>query len=182
MIKLQRITTSDTELYQYVEQLVTESFPLDEYRPLDQWRILTDKNDLFQNNAILSDGKPVGLLTYWDLGNFYYIEHFAIDEKLRNNGYGKEVLTLLEKEIDKPLILEVERPDNEIAQRRIGFYKRYKFELWNEPYVQPPYRPDGSAVPMLIMCRGPLTPSKDYKEVKRKLYQEAYNLNLDTKF
>ena len=180
MIKLQRITTSDTELYQYVEDLLTDSFPLDEYRPLDQWRILTDSKDSFQNNAIISDGKPVGLLTYWDLGSFYFIEHFAIDKSLRNNGYGKDVLDLLEKEIDKPLILEVERPEDEISQRRIGFYQRYQFKLWHEAYVQPPYRPDGSAVPMLIMCRGPLIAAKHYKDVKRKLYQEAYNLNLDT--
>lgn len=179
MITLQRITTADTELYRYVENLLTESFPLNEYRPLDQWKKLTDSKELFHNNVIVNEGKPVGLLTYWDLDSFYFIEHFAIDTSLRNSGYGKDVLNLLEKEIDKPLILEVECPTDELSQRRIGFYQRYQFELWNKDYVQPPYRPEESAIPMLIMCRGALTADMHFKEVRRKLYQEAYNFNIE---
>lgn len=182
MIELKQINTSDTELYRYAEELLVASFPLEEYRPLEHWRVLSDKSKMFQNNIILDKNKPVGILTYWDLGKCYFIEHFAIDIQLRNNGYGKQVLDLLEKEIDKPLILEVELPDTEIARRRISFYQRYKFEAWNKDYVQPPYRPDGLAVPMVLMSRGALDQDKDHKEIKTKLYREVYNFSIDSKF
>ena len=32
MIRLQRITTADTDLYSYMEKLMTQSFPSEEYR------------------------------------------------------------------------------------------------------------------------------------------------------
>lgn len=176
MIELKRITTSHTELYQYVEELLTTSFPLEEYRPLKQWQKFTDSNELFQNNVILDGSKPVGLMTYWDFGEFYYIEHFAIDTELRNRGYGQRVLDLLNDEIQKPLVLEVEIPDNETARRRVSFYKRYNFTLWDEEYTQPPYRPNGKAIPMILMSRGDLSCKKDFKKVRNLLYKEVYSM------
>ena len=38
MIKFQRITTTDAALYKYMEQLMTASFPSEEYRPLEELR------------------------------------------------------------------------------------------------------------------------------------------------
>ena len=41
MIKFQRITTTDAALYKYMEQLMTASFPSEEYRPLEELRNYT---------------------------------------------------------------------------------------------------------------------------------------------
>lgn len=38
MIRLQRITTADTDLYSYMEKLMTQSFPSEEYRELEELR------------------------------------------------------------------------------------------------------------------------------------------------
>ena len=38
MIKLKRITTADTALYDYMEQLMISSFPSEEYRELEELR------------------------------------------------------------------------------------------------------------------------------------------------
>ena len=35
MIRLQRISTADGFLYEYMEQLITAAFPPEEYRPLE---------------------------------------------------------------------------------------------------------------------------------------------------
>lgn len=42
MIRLQRITTADTDLYSYMEKLMTQSFPSEEYRELEELRKYTD--------------------------------------------------------------------------------------------------------------------------------------------
>ena len=42
MIKLQRITTADTDLYSYMEELMIQSFPSKEYRELEELRKYTD--------------------------------------------------------------------------------------------------------------------------------------------
>lgn len=52
MIKFQRITTADTALYGYMEQLMTTSFPWEEYRSLDELRNYTDSKPYFYCNII----------------------------------------------------------------------------------------------------------------------------------
>ncbi len=60
--------------------------------------------------------------------------YFAIEEKLRNGGYGSCVLSLLkERYCGKRIYLEAEKPDehaenNQERLRRIGFYNRNGFE------------------------------------------------------
>ena len=41
MIRLQRISTADGFLYEYMEQLITAAFPPEEYRPLEELRLYT---------------------------------------------------------------------------------------------------------------------------------------------
>ncbi len=117
MIRLQRITTADTDLYSYMEKLMTQSFPSEEYRELEELRKYTDTKTHFYNNIIFHNNTPVGLITYWDFGHFYYIEHFAIDPAQRNGGYGKSVLNHLCQLLKHPIVLEVEIPQEEMAKR-----------------------------------------------------------------
>lgn len=174
MITLKRITTADRELYTFLERLMTGSFPSDEYRDLDELRDFTDHRPHFYNNVVLNDGTPVGLLSYWDFDDFYYAEHFAIDPTQRNGGYGKAVLQHLCKSLDKPIVLEVEIPEGEMAQRRIGFYQRNGFVLWDNKYRQPPYKPGDSYLPMRLMAYGPLDSRKDYNRVVQRIYRDVY--------
>ena len=46
MIRLQRISTADGFLYEYMEQLITAAFPPEEHRPLEELRLYTDSLSL----------------------------------------------------------------------------------------------------------------------------------------
>ena len=146
MIRLQRITTADTDLYSYMEKLMTQSFPSEEYRELEEF------------------------------GHFYYIEHFAIDPAQRNGGYGKSVLNHLCQLLKHPIVLEVEIPEEEMAKRRINFYQRQGFSLWEKPYQQPPYKTGDNYLPMLIRAYGDIECGKDFDSVKEHIYREVYNV------
>lgn len=176
MIRLQRITTADADWYRFMERLMVQSFPPEEYRPLEQLRLYTDTKPAFHNNIVLdSDDTPVGFFTYWDFGTFCYGEHFAIDPARRNGGYGARVIERLCADLaPRPLVLEVEMPDNDLARRRIGFYQRQGFRLWDKPYRQPPYKPGDSFLPMLLMAYGALDADRAYDEVKQRIYREVY--------
>ena len=176
MIKLQRITTADTALYSFMENLMTASFPSEEYRSLDELRRYTDSKNHFHNNVIFHNDTPVGLITYWDFGHFYYVEHFAIDPAQRNGGHGKNVLSHLCQLLEHPIILEVEEPTEEMAKRRINFYQRHGFALWEKHYQQPPYKSGDGYLPMLLMAYGDLTCEKDFDTVKEHIYREVYNV------
>jgi len=175
-MELKRIKTTDAELYDYMEDLLINSFPEEEYRELGEMKDYTDHQPIFYNNIILNEGKPVGFITYWDLNDFYYIEHFAIDPNLRNGGYGQKLLKHLSGVLDRPMVLEAELPTEEMSQRRINFYKRQGFELWENEYYQPPYKVGYSNLPMHIMVKNGLNREQDFEAVKRKIHRIVYKV------
>ena len=155
MLRLQRISTADKELYDFMEQLMIASFPPEEYRALDQLRLYTDTQPAFHNNVILDDEAPIGLFTYWDFGAFCYGEHFAIDPARRNGGYGKRALEELCRIVHpRPIVLEV----------------------WDNPYRQPPYKPGDGYLPMQIMAYGDIDPEQSFEKVRDCIYRHVYGL------
>lgn len=174
MIRLQRIYTKDAALYSFMEELLQAAFPPNEYRALPELRSYTDRLPHFFNNIIWEDDCPIGLITYWDLEQFYYVEHLAIQSKQRNQGTGKIVLEQLCQTVKRPLVLEVEYPNDPLAERRINFYKRLHFVQWEKSYQQPPYKPGDAPLPMYLMAYGDLDAEQDFDMVQKRIYQTVY--------
>lgn len=104
--------------------------------------------------AAMFEQKVAGFAILWDLADFCYLEHIAIDSAHRGNGLGGELLTKAAATISKPLIFEVEHPTDEISKRRIAFYERFGYHLYqNFKYEQPSYDGIKPSVPMLIMAK-----------------------------
>lgn len=176
MIKIQPIHTSDVQHCQFVEALLMDAFPPEEYRELRQFREYTDRIANFYANILFDDDLPIGFITYWDFDSFYYVEHFATNPALRNGGYGTRVLEYLCNYLTQPIVLEVERPIKEMAKRRIGFYQRQGFVLWEKDYYQPPYKSGDDSLPMYLMAYGDLEPEKDYEMIRKKVHSAVYGV------
>lgn len=174
MIRLQQIHSANSDGYRFMEQLLTEAFPQEEYRKLSEIRRLTEAESIFHNNLIFEGEIPVGFITHWSLDVFCYIEHFAIRSGLRNKGYGKDVIALLRQHIHIPIVLEVELPVDEMTRRRIGFYERQGFTLWRHKYTQPPYRQGGKQLDLYLMVCGELDERKDFDRVRREIHKIVY--------
>lgn len=174
MIEIKQVKTNDEANYAFVEKLMHTAFPREERRDTMQQRAYTDNNPLFFNNIILEEDKPIGMISYWKMDDFFYIEHFAIDPNLRNGGYGKRVLEVIKEELQSPIVLEVEEPTDEMSIRRINFYKRLGFILHEKPYMQPPYRKGDSGLPMFLMTCGDIDLDNEFERVKNRLYKEVY--------
>lgn len=175
MIEIQRINTSH-EHYPFVETLMQTAFPIQERRNADLQREYTDSKPNFHTHLILENNTPIGLLTYWELDGFHYIEHFAIHEQYRNKGYGQQVLELLQKDIKGMIVLEAEEAIDEITNRRIRFYQRQGFIIQDVPYQQPPYRKGDKWFPMKLMTLRDLNFSSEFERIKESIYKEAYNI------
>ena len=67
MIEIKQVKTENQELYGFVEELMHTAFPAQERRDTPQQREYSDSNPLFCNNVIVEDGKPVGMISYWDM-------------------------------------------------------------------------------------------------------------------
>ncbi|MCE2617161.1 MAG: GNAT family N-acetyltransferase [Phocaeicola sp.] len=174
-MNIRPITTAD-EIYQFVEDLLVEAFPANERRDLSLQRNNTDYEPLFCCNVLEDDKKAIGLLNFWEFPDIYYIEHFAISKQIRNRSYGTKIIETLLNKIKKPIIIEVERPDDELAKRRINFYLRAGFKLDHHDYMQPPYRPTDKAYPMYIMNYGDIDMEQNYEKIKNTLYKEVYGM------
>ncbi|MFV0537675.1 MAG: GNAT family N-acetyltransferase [Dysgonomonas sp.] len=174
-MELRNLDLSDIEEVSFIENLYIESFPPSERRPIEKMLDFYQNNDLFFIDVAVEDGRLVGFLTYWDIDEFIFAEHFAIAPEFRNGGYGRKVMELFQKST-KPIILEVELPSTILSERRIGFYQRLGYKLWeNVQYQQPAYAIDGLAIPMKLMTYGNLNVERDLIDIRSKIYSIVYN-------
>lgn len=101
------------------------------------------------------------MILYKDLA---ILDYFAIDETMRNRGFGSQILSLLNKRYtDKRMILEIENPDvpsdnTRDRIRRKGFYLRNHMILM-------PFRVDLFGVDMLILTNGKPVTFEEYHEI-----------------
>lgn len=178
-IFLREISSCEDLSFPFIERLLTDSFPKEEYRPLNAFREYTDKEDKFHILLIVCNGQDAGFFTYWNFDSFCYIEHFAIDTPLRNLGIGHLAINLLKQHLKSSIVLEVELPVGEIEKRRISFYERNGFRLCAGKYMQPPYRKGDKAFPLCLMVTGDIDMEADFKKVVRNIHQSVYDYRDD---
>ncbi len=152
MLTLRRITNASDEEFGKLMQLYTEAFPLEERRDEEQLREMLVGEPRMFFNAVSCDGKLVGLFVYWNLGTFYYLEHLAVYAEMRNAKIGQQALDWMKENLDGLRILEVEPEETEIATRRIRYYERNGYVVYDKEYQQPSYRPGGEGCPLWVMC------------------------------
>ena len=180
MIRLTKISTAHP-FYTNVEELMHESFPTNERRDDGKQRDATDHTPEFNCYYISTDDEPddfLGFITIWHFEDFMYVEHLAISPKHRNRGFGKMILDKIKEVAEsKLIILEVERPDDEMSRRRIGFYCRCGFHLCEKDYMQPPYREGEDMFPLYIMYCGTDSIDMQYEYIKTTIYKNVYHFS-----
>ena len=138
--------------------LYEASFPPNERRTrADHLRALQDA-DFFPLVAV-EDGQLLADVFLWEAEDFCYLEHFAVRPALRGHGTGSALLRQLLNR-DKPLILEIEPPEDEITCRRKRFYERNGLRVQPYRHVQLPFQGDGPIVPLVIMANRDLGPAQ----------------------
>lgn len=172
MIALRRITRAEDPVWNRLMTLYKESFPLEERRDMHQLeQMLAAVPEMFFN-AVEEDGLLCGLASYWDLGDFYYMEHLAVFPEMRNRKIGQQILAYWQQHLHKPQLLEVEPAVEEMACRRIGFYERNGYAVLYKDYVQPSYTADEDACPLWIMGTDACPEIETYIErIKETVYR-----------
>lgn len=161
--------------FDHVFEIMKQSFPEAEYREYSEqkklltnscYRLLTEENE--QNEVI-------GFLAGWEFKSFRYVEHLAVSPNIRGGGIGRRLMERFMNQSDKPVILEVELPDDELKRRRIGFYKRLGFCLGDLSYIQPPLRAVRQHTLSLQIMSYPakLSPTQ-FEMVRKLLYKKVY--------
>lgn len=171
-----KIETTDNPLLERVEKTYMQSFPESERRAFGLLKQLVASEPRFTVNVFFKNNEYAGFITSWDFPEFSYVEHFAIDESARNGGIGGKAMQHYLNTNPLPVVLEVEQPEDEMSKRRVGFYQRLGFKLDHHAYRQPPYRPGGEWLDLVLMSYGDIDLNKLYEKVKNTLYIHVYKV------
>ena len=163
----------DSDHPHFAQELFESAFPYEERPDFDE---LENRGNNFHFKVATSDDDPIGILTYWVFDDFVYVEHFAICEELRNNGFGKAVFLNFMMQYEGQIVMEVELPHDETSENRLEFYS--SMGLYRNPfdYSQPSYHGDTTNVPMTIMSKFELD-DDEFEEIRKTIYKEVYHIN-----
>lgn len=151
MIQRKEISTVSDPLFPFCWELYLAAFPERERRALD-YHTETMSKEQFHCDVILDCNEPIGILFWWELSGFVFIEHLATTPEVRGRGYGNQIINEFISLCNKPIILEVEHPTDDISRRRISFYERLGFVLNAHPYRQPSFKQiEGEFVDLMVM-------------------------------
>lgn len=160
--------------------LMEKSFPVDEHRPYEEQKELFQKEIYkvygFYLESDIKEKLLQGFLATWNLGEFLFIEHFAVDSSLRNRGIGSKMLHELSKTKKVRLCLEVEPPESELTKRRIAFYERNGFFYHDFSYVQPALSKGQNAISLKLMTTGGNLNQTEFERVRDLLYNRVYEI------
>ena len=167
------LTVLDQKDFQKIFTIMQNSFPIDEYRPLEEQKALLNREDyllyVYKNSADIQ-----AFFAVWDLGYFAFIEHFAVKEEYRSAGIGTKLLQNLLIQLAKPVILEVELPETLLAKKRIAFYEKNGFLVNNYAYMQPAIAKGRKEIPLILMSYPGALNTVEYIAVKNSLYAQVY--------
>lgn len=133
--------------------------------------------------SVMWANEAAAFIIAWDLKvgekEFVFVEHMAVNSKVRSRGYGSAVLNRIAG--GKDLMLEVEPPDyveGSARTKRIRFYgRKLKLHLNNQfDYVQPPYDEGGRYVPLALMSRPPIADRAQFEQYAKVIYETVYGL------
>lgn len=156
-------------------EILEEAFPPEERRGFDnQYKLLDD--EMYNILGLYYDNSLVAFITYWDMTDFIYVEHFAVKNSFRNKKIGSKMLEYFLKSFNEKVILEVEVPEDEITRKRVNFYKRHNFQLNEFYYLQPPYEEGKDSLELKIMSYPKLLTDKEFNNFKEKVYRKVYKV------
>ncbi len=158
-----------------VYEILEQSFPLNERRTYQGQKQLLNK-DYYKIYALKEKEEIKAFIAVYELQSFIFIEHFAVNERYRNQGLGSLILSELNSIYDKPFILEVEKPEIELAKRRIEFYKRNGFFYNDYHYIQPSLNDTSSPIELKIMSTKTNLKENEFFEVAKRIYNMVYNV------
>ena len=176
-MKLIAITAADNDALAFIKALYETSFPLAERRAWGQLVSMIGNGQM--EVGIVSDGYIyVGFAIWWQIEEWFYLEHFAIDPALRGQQYGSRVMEMFLEKASRKLVLEVEHANNVDSQRRIAFYKKLGLDVVQIEYYQPPYIKDGSPIAMHLMVGEKIIDLYKFQKlvgtIKEKVYEQFY--------
>ncbi|QRN86707.1 GNAT family N-acetyltransferase [Clostridia bacterium] len=163
--------------FNIIWNLFLESFSKDERRTKKKQYALI-KNPLYHLDAYQENNETIAFLAYWNFGDFLYVEHLATEPKMRGKGIGRKIIKDLTHKSNKLVVLEAEKPHDEMAKRRIHFYERLGFYVNDYEYYQPSYGEDKDELSLLFLSHPRAISHAEFEKIRQTIYREVYQKDI----
>lgn len=167
-MKTLRITSKDDPIYTDFTCLYEQAFPLHEKRT-SKHQITALRHARYHLLCFLEQNTLVGFVGYWSFPQYIYIEHYAINQTLRGQGYGSRLLNALSEDTDKTVILEIDPIVDVISEKRLKFYKSLGFVENDYSHNHPPYQDGLNAHKLIVLSSEKAISSEQYLQFKHDL-------------
>ena len=148
-----------------------KTFPEDERRGKEQFLALSENPDVYIF-SIKNDEIAIGYLIFWEISDFYFLEHFEVFEEFRNQKFGSEILTQLQEKYEKIMLEAEPKNQSEMAEKRIRFYEKNGFSILDENYLQPSYGSGKNELPLFLLSNFvPENISEKINLIHEKVYE-----------
>ncbi|MCS3433722.1 GNAT family N-acetyltransferase [Klebsiella sp. BIGb0407] len=171
MLKIIPLDSERTALFAQVDGLYESAFPLHEKRcHAAKIRALNHAN--YQLQAWFDAEMFIGMIGMWDFGDYRYIEHLAVNDTLRGQGYGKRMLNQFL--LQSPLtILEIDPLTTEIARKRLRFYQSLGFQVNHYSHTHPTYHENLADHQLIVLSYPQQIDSQQYQRFLNDLRHEV---------
>lgn len=144
-----KITTISNIYFNHAWDLYKSSFPTNEKRTIKEQETIMQK-ELYTFMACYKYDMFLGIIGFWKIDNYIFIEHFAIDKELRGQNYGSQILNDFFTKYSN-IFLEIDPPICDISKRRLNFYKSLGFVENNIHHIQVPFRKNDTPLILEIL-------------------------------
>lgn len=163
-----------TSHFEEVFKLMEKSFPKNEYRAKETQKKLL-KNPMYKLDVKTDEsGKTIAFIASWDFPKFLFIEHLAVDPCCRGKGTGSKIIKDFINNSKKPIVLEIEIPNDEISIKRKNFYEKLGFKLNNHEYYQLPLRKGDKPMKLNLMSYPNEIPDETFEIIENIIQSYVY--------
>lgn len=171
-----RIGTEDFESF---FALMEKDFPPTERRSKDDALRVLSSVSCYSVFGVKEKERVLAFSAYWLFEECCFVDHLVVEDDLRGQGVGSDMIMKLIKEIDIPIVLEVEPPEDEIAKKRIRFYEKLGFKLNDHTYIQPSMQEGQPEIQMMMMSYPETLNFEEFKNIQKRIFSNAYNVDMD---
>ena len=175
MINNKEFIDMDEKHFDSFYEILKDSFPENERRDyLSQKKLLSKIN--YKPLVFKENSEILAIMATWEFEDFIFIEHLAVDSKLRGKGIGTQLIKNYLNKYEKEIFLEVELPNCDVSKKRILFYEKLGFCLNDFYYLQQPLNPNDSSFELKIMSYSKHINENEFEKYKKNIYKEVYGV------
>jgi ribosomal protein S18 acetylase RimI-like enzyme len=177
-----RIKNEKDLFFQAFWEIYKSAFPFCERRSLEeQIRIFTNRTyflDVWTKNETV-----LGFIGWWNCVELRFVEHYAIHQAYRSQGYGSLFLSEWINQNALPVLLEIEPAIDETSQKRQQFYRKLGFKDNTIKHYQPAYREGEKFLKLWLMSYPHEISTSCYRKfyLKQKMEIMPQNINNEIK-